>query len=298
MASAPRLRSPKDWLRQLFYGMCMGVADVVPGISGGTVAFIMGFYEDLLKSIKSFRFPLKNFAWDFLLATVIGIAFSIICMANFITSLLNHDIYRIYLYSGFMGLILASILFCAKQVTKWHLRYILAFVVGATIAFIFSGDRSQFVSERVPTLIDPWLIICGVVAISALLLPGVSGSYMLTILGVYPSILAALASFVNNAKVLVFDIDSFLILANLGAGLVVGAILFSRVISWLLANYHQITLSLLTGFLAGSLRVVWPYQSIPTDVGQILLSTILIIGGFTLVFVMESMVKNRERLAS
>jgi putative membrane protein len=316
----PRLRSVKDWVRQFFCGMCMGAADVIPGISGGTVAFIMGFYEDLLLSIKNIRV-----SWDFLFATVAGMLIAMGTLANAITYVLNHEIYRVYLYATFLGLILASILFCAKQVKAWHARYVVAMIVGAVIAYIFCSslleipgktydvylDKSpdwtkkianydeqehlltgvtknelasmlargsvtpattvlfdgetqpvgDIVKEQKYPWIMPWTMTCGVIGITALLLPGVSGSYMLNILGMYPIVMGALAEFVNGLKGFTFDLEAFLILANLGVGVLVGALLFSRVISWFLQHYHQTTLSLLTGFLIGSLQSVWPFWS-------------------------------------
>ena len=382
---APHLKSLKDWVRQLFFGMCMGAADLIPGISGGTVAFILGFYEDLIFSIKSIRFPFKNVSWDFLLATLIGIAISMATLANVITKVLDHEVYRIYLYSIFLGLILASIVFCARQIKVWHSRYIAAMILGAIVAFVFTGSFSEsvvheekyevyfekssdwtrpisnydqnkqhlvgvtkgelssmlakgYISSQTPTFynglekpagaiveakkaswIEPWTILCGMIAVCALLLPGVSGSYMLNILGMYPIVIAALAEFVTGAKNLIFNQEAFLILANLGLGIVIGALVFSRVVSWFLDHYHQTTISLMTGFLIGSLEVVWPFWSyeyllnpLKIDAGPKLhpispifpidnfvivgISVVLVITGFVLVFALETVAKTRKNI--
>ncbi len=381
----PHLRSLKDWVRQLFCGMCMGVADVIPGISGGTVAFIMGFYEDLILSIKSIRPPFKNVSWDFLLATLIGIAISMVTLANVITKVLDHEVYRIYLYSIFLGLILASIVFCAKQVKVWHTRYVVAMTGGAIAAFLLIGSVSKsvvhetkydvylekspswtrpisnydeknqhlvgitkgelssmlakgYVTSETPAFqsgreqpagsivdaksfswIEPWTMTCGVIGVCALLLPGVSGSYVLNILGMYPIIIAALAEFVTGAKNLTFDFEAFLILANLGVGIIVGALVFSRVVSWFLVHYHQTTLSLLTGFLIGSLQVVWPFWTyeyilnpLKIDAGPklhtispmmpsgnlaiVAISILLVIAGFILVFALETVANTKNTM--
>jgi putative membrane protein len=385
-SEGPKLKTFKDWIRQLFCGMCMGVADIIPGISGGTVAFIMGFYDDLLHSIKSVKPPFKNISWQFLLATLTGIAISMVTLANYITIILDHEVYRIYLYATFLGLILASIFFCGKQIRKWHPRYILLITTGAIIAYILCGTKTSsvvhedtydvylekssswtrpianydnqkqqilgvtpgelssmlakgFVSTETPVVrvghdqeqyagnvvdpklfswIDPWVVTCGVIGISALLLPGVSGSYVLNILGMYPIIIAALAEFVSDGKQLIFNLDAFLVLANLGIGIIFGAILFSRVIGWFLDHYHQGTLAILTGFLIGSLHVVWPFWSyeyllnplkidvgpklhaitpiIPTANFQVIaIATLLTVGGFILVFALETVAKKKGK---
>jgi putative membrane protein len=165
------------------------------------------------------------------------------------------------------------------------------------------------------TWIEPWTIICGVIGISALLLPGVSGSYILNILGMYPILIGALAELVNGFKNLEFDFDAFLILLNFGAGVVVGALVFSRAIGWCLKHYHQTTLSLLTGFLIGSMESVWPFWTheyllnplkiesgpklhalepmLPTGNYEVIgISIILVVAGFIAVFALES-VANR-----
>ena len=332
------------WAKIFGSGLCIGAADIVPGISGGTVAFIIGIYEELLKSIATlngkalgllFRGRIKAFfeqvAWQFLLAILLGVACSFISLAQCFTYLLNHEIYRTYLYSGFMGLVLGSTLFCIKQVSSWNLKLILSLFLGAIIAFFLSGAdfapkkseelfdvpvkeaqiyrdarlaqavnydpiQSQLLAVPKSTLsgmlakqyltkesvvfahestasttvdkvlgstrsqlIDPWIVVCGVIAISAMLLPGISGSYLLTILGMYGFILGALVDFIAGVKSGLFDVPAFRILLSMAIGIVFGAALFSRVVSYLLTSYRSATLASLIGFMIGALRSVWPF---------------------------------------
>lgn len=327
-----------EWLTIFFSGLCMGAADIVPGISGGTVAFIMGIYPGLLESLKSFnahslkllvclewREFHRSVKWQFLLALVGGIAVSFLTLAQVFHHILGDEVYRTYLYAAFLGLIIASIGFCARQLHRWRAVHFGCLLIGASIAFAFTGTQFQKKSEgtyyRVsvplsdsrlavnyaegylldisesilsamlakavitpdtfvqtsdksisgrakdfvnPTYsrgLDPWIICCGAIAISAMLLPGISGSYLLTILGMYGVVIAALADFVGGLKRGVFETDAFFVLSSMMIGIVIGALLFSRVVSWLLKHYHDGTVSTLTGFMVGALGAVWPFWS-------------------------------------
>lgn len=331
-------RSLIHWLRIFFSGICMGAADIVPGISGGTVAFILGIYSELIESLKSMdaraitlllTLKLKEFGrttgWRFILALVSGITISFITLSRVFNSLLNHEIYRVYLYSAFFGLIIASVWVCAKQLRKWKFAHFIGLAVGAIIAFALTGssyskasgesvydvemvlpsmeqsainyDRDNKILMSVPastlgamlskgvinanTLVrskantyhhafevaqtshhfglDLWMICCGAIAISAMLLPGISGSYLLSILGVYGIVIMALADFLNGIEKGIFETEAFVILLSMLIGIVLGAIMFSRVVSWMLKHYHDMTIAILTGFMIGALRAVWPF---------------------------------------
>jgi len=324
-------KSLYDWLYVVFCGMCMGAADIVPGISGGTVAFIMGFYQKLLNSIKNITFRDFFHSNDnkFLIALLFGVSIAFVTLASHFDYILGHETYRIYLYSAFLGLILASVIFCARQISNWKRSYFFALLAGGVIAFFLTGPftqkllnqhplydvhlpiqtdkivdnynpASQMITDvAAPTLnamlargvVSPitivyshqhdkmgpihqlvdfdgeeglfnlWIACCGMVAICAMLLPGISGSYLLTILGVYPTVIGALADFIAAAKSLVFDAEAFAILANMLLGIVIGAISFSRLISWLLKEHRDLTIALLTGFMLGAMRSVWPFWS-------------------------------------
>ncbi len=249
----------------VFCGMCMGACDLVPGISGGTIAFIMGFYSDLLTGIKSLKFKNlgNNPSVKFLMLLLSGILLSFVILAPIFDKILNHEVYRSYLYSGFLGLILASIVLCFKQIDKWRLEYALALILGIVLSFILTSLdlKLEIQSSEFDQYFNPWLIFCGAIAVCALLLPGISGSYLLAILGCYSVVIAALADFIEEAKSFTFDSVSFFILANLALGILFGALIFSRVVLFLLKQYHSLTTALMTGFMIGALPVIWPFWS-------------------------------------
>lgn len=248
-----RPRTPAQYLRLFFTGVAMGAADVVPGVSGGTMAFIMGVYEELLDAIKSFnvrlvrllarldiRGALNHVPWRFLLTLGAGILLSIFTLANVISWLLEHE--RVYLYAFFFGLILASVLAIGARL-RWSPLVAGMLVLGSVAAYLIVG----LVPLNMPN--DPLtLFLSGFVAIMAMILPGISGSFILLILGQY--------AFVLNA-VRTFDLISIL---AVGLGCVAGIIGFSRVLSWLLKHHEQATLAVLVGFMLGSLRKIWPWK--------------------------------------
>jgi putative membrane protein len=248
-------RSIKDYIIISLKGMSMGAADVVPGVSGGTIAFISGIYEELLNSISSFNFGLiKVFkkegikaVWEklngnFLAALFIGIFISIISLAKLIESLLeNHPV---LIWSFFFGLVLASIIYVGKQITKWNLGSFVLLILGALIAYYIT-TLNPMVSENS----SPWfLFLAGMIAICAMILPGISGSFILVLLGAYKPVLNA----VNNR-----DVTSVIIFM---VGAVVGLLSFSKILKWLFANYKNYTLAVLTGFIIGSLNKIWPWK--------------------------------------
>lgn len=261
----------------IIQGMCMGAADIVPGISGGTMAFIMGIYEKLLLSINSinyanlrllshlqFRKFFENVEWKFLLALLTGICFSFLSLANLFHYILNDPIWRIYLYSAFLGLIAASVYFCAKQIPEWKGIHFVLLGIGMMIAWKLTNssiDLSHLRQNTEASGLNPWLMFCGAIAVTALLLPGISGSYMLTILGVYPSVIGALADFTKHLKLLTIDWEALSLLSNLGIGILIGGVLFSRVVYWLLKHYHGMTIALMTGFMVGAIKSIWPFWS-------------------------------------
>lgn len=235
-------------------GLAMGAADVVPGVSGGTIAFITGIYTELLDSIKGvnvnalkilFRdgFPTfwKAINGTFLLTLGSGILLAILTLARGIHYLLlNHPL---WVWSFFFGLIIASCWHIGKEIPRWRLQEFSALLAGAVIA--------AWISVASPTQIEatPLIVfLAGSVAICAMILPGISGSFILLLMGLYEPIIGAIKA---------FDI-SILGLFAVGAGL--GLILFSRLLSWLLHHYQSVMFSLLTGFMAGSLVKVWPWK--------------------------------------
>jgi len=234
----------------------MGAADIVPGVSGGTVAFITGIYDTLVASIRAvdihfvaslFRLDFRG-AWDhinggFLLALLAGIATSIFSLARVISWVLeNHPV---PLWAFFFGLILASALVLLRQVGRWTVARILVLGFGMAVAAAIA--LAPTVSLE---LGFAGVFLSGFLAICAMILPGISGSFILVLLGMYGTVLAALKS---------LDLG-FIAIFILGAGS--GLLCFSRLLHWLLRHFHQATMALLTGFLFGSLLVVWPWKRV------------------------------------
>lgn len=247
-------RTIKDYLLITLRGIGMGAADVVPGVSGGTIAFITGIYEELINSIKSinlsafktlFKKGIASF-WkavnaNFLLALLIGILISVVSLAKILKELLQT--HPILIWSFFFGLIVASAIYVARKITAWSFGTVIAIILGAVTAFI--------ITEITPaeTTNAYWFVfVSGALAICAMILPGISGSFILLLLGKYEFILGAVSEF----KVMV--------IAVFGVGAVVGLLSFSNLLSWLLKRFHNITVAVLSGFMIGSLNKVWPWK--------------------------------------
>ena len=235
-------------------GCAMGMADVVPGVSGGTIAFISGIYEELLDSIRSvnttalkllLKLRLGEF-WrhvngSFLLPVLLGIAIAIFSLARLMTYLLTY--HPIAIWSFFFGLIIASSVLVARQIGHWNWRVVLAFAVGAVAAWWIT------VATPAETPNDWWFVmLSGAIAICAMILPGISGAFILLLLGKYQYIMQAVGDF-NIPVIAVFVI-----------GAVAGIISFSHLLSWLLKHLHDITVAVLMGFMVGSLNKVWPWK--------------------------------------
>ena len=232
----------------------MGAADIVPGVSGGSIALITGIYAELLNSINSFNgqnlklllnFKIAEFYktvnGNFLLSLLLGIMTSIFTMSKLITYLMSE--HPIPLWSFFCGLILISSFLILKDIKGWNLGVILALIVGTAFAY--------FVTELPPTTSPDALwftFVSGAIAICAMILPGISGSFILLILGKYEQILKAVTE------------KDFLTLAVFALGCIVGILAFSRVVSWLLKKYHALTIGLLAGFMLGSMNELWPWK--------------------------------------
>lgn len=235
-------------------GLAMGAADVVPGVSGGTIAFITGIYDQLLSSInavnwKTFQILRKGgikAAWkeingNFLVALFFGIAISLITLSRLFKLLLAD--YPHLLWAFFFGLILGSIYLVQKMVKSWNVMNVLALLIGTGISYWLTVIRPGEASS------EYWFIfISGAIAICAMILPGISGSFILLLMGVYAGFLDALST---------LDI---VFLGVFGAGAIIGLLSFSRVLKWTLTNYYEMTISLLLGFLVGSLNKIWPWK--------------------------------------
>lgn len=247
-------RKLKDYLIIAFKGVAMGAADAVPGVSGGTIAFISGIYEELITSISNVNLSLfktlkqdgiKAF-WNqvngnFLVALLTGIIISFASFMRLAKYLIEQ--HPVLIWSFFFGLIVVSIYFIGKQITKWNTVTIITLILGAATAYYITSLPSLAANN------NPWfLFFAGAIAICAMILPGISGSFILLILGAYK----ALSNAVN-------DLD-FKKIAIFAVGALVGLLSFSRLLKWLFKNYHNTTLALLTGFILGSLNKMWPWK--------------------------------------
>lgn len=284
-----------------FKGICMGAADVIPGVSGGTIAFLMGIYGELIDSIKSVdaeAFKLlfkgkigafwKHINGTFLASLFAGILISVFSLAKLMKYLL--EFHPVPLWSFFFGLILASAIYILKGLDKWSLPNVASLLVGAAIAaFICLASPAQ-----TPDAL--WFVfLSGAIAICAMILPGISGSFILLLMGKYAFIMGAVST---------FDIPVLAVFA-LGAG--IGIVCFSHFLSWLLKKFYMLTIALLSGFMLGSLLKVWPwkvpgaqegfdYPALPGTFEQVsgadpqlLLSVVFMVLGLSVVLLIEIM---------
>jgi putative membrane protein len=232
----------------------MGSADIVPGVSGGTIAFIFGIYEQLIQSIKTvtgktlnlllqkkIKQSIQSIPVKFLLPIFIGILSALFSLANIISYLLDKQ--PVYIWSFLFGLVLSSIIIVKNRVKSWNNTNIILLITSTICTYILVGAVPVETSESIPMY-----FLSGVIAICAMILPGISGSFLLVIMGKYQQILNAVVE------------KNFIILIAVMAGAVIGLALFARVLSWLFKNYHDLTISILIGFLIGSLRKVWPWK--------------------------------------
>lgn len=239
-------------------GLAMGAANVIPGVSGGTIALITGIFERLINAIKAFdveaiRLLFKGKIKDlwqkvdgtFLVAVFAGIAISILSIARLFKSVMESESGTTLLMAFFFGLILVSIFTVGVTVKKWSAGPIIALVLGLAIAVGIALIHPASENSAI------WyLLICGVVAMCSMILPGLSGSFVLIIMGNYKLVMVDAVSDLNIN-----------ILIPVAIGAVVGLIAFSRILSWVFARYHDLTIALMTGFIAGSLVTIWPWKT-------------------------------------
>ncbi|MBU2975823.1 DUF368 domain-containing protein [Zobellia sp. B3R18] len=283
-------------------GMAMGAADVVPGVSGGTIAFISGIYEELITSINNVDLSLfkelkengLKAAWNklngnFLLALFAGIAISVLSLAKLVSWLLENK--PILIWSFFFGLVIASILLVGKEVQKWDAKTIIALILGAAVAYYITILPP---SESADSL--PYLFLSGALAICAMILPGISGAFILVLLGSYKTIIDA-----------VHNLD-FKIIGTVGVGAIFGLLSFAKLLKWMFNNQKNLTLALLTGFIVGSLNKIWPWKrvldtktigekiiTIDENVSpfnfdgdnQLMIAVIAALAGFLVIFILE-----------
>ncbi|WP_299891543.1 DUF368 domain-containing protein [uncultured Lacinutrix sp.] len=311
-------RKLSNYLIIALKGVAMGAADVVPGVSGGTIAFISGIYEELLQSIdnlnlsffKTWKTDGFKHAWhkingNFLLALFLGIAISIFSLAKAIKWLLFNE--PILLWSFFFGLVLSSILFIGKQIKAWNIPVITLLIL-ATIGSYFITIAEPFASPES----NIYLLFCGALAIIAMILPGISGAFILLILGAYQTAINTVDDLLQSILTMNFALfkAAFIKFLMLAIGAIIGIKSFSKILNWMFKNHKNLTLAILTGFMIGSLNKIWPWKRVlefrtnshgekvpfieksisPFNFdgdNQLMISIILIVVGFLTIFILE-----------
>ncbi|HPN85090.1 MAG TPA: DUF368 domain-containing protein [Victivallales bacterium] len=261
--SLGKSRSFYDYLKLSFVGFAMGVANVIPGVSGGTIAFISGIYEELISSIRAFAsvstikkvLTLKvkelylEMPWAFLLAIAVGTLFAFATVAKLVTWLLvEHESFT---FAAFLGMIAGSILTVLKMVKKWDYTCFAALLIGTVVAYFIV----TMIPCETPNL---WWIsfLSGIVVIIAMILPGISGSFLLLVMGQYKYVWGA----ISDMSRLNFSIEAFLTCFWMGLGSAIGLGAFSHCLNWLFKRWHDVTVSTLIGFMVGSMWRLWPWQ--------------------------------------
>ncbi|ASV28934.1 DUF368 domain-containing protein [Maribacter cobaltidurans] len=291
-----------DYIFVTLKGIAMGAADVVPGVSGGTIAFISGIYEELITAINNINLGLLK-TWktagfkavwqeingNFLIALFTGIFISLFSLATLVSWLLENE--PVLLWSFFFGLVLASVFFVGKEIKRWNLGIVFSLLLGAAVAFFITTLPPN---ENIDSL--PFLFLSGVLAVCAMILPGISGAFILVLLGSYKTILDAVHG--RDIKVII----------TVGLGAIFGLLSFARLLKWMFTHYKNITLAILTGFILGSLNKIWPWKRIletkvygdktviiDTNTSpfnydgdpQILYASVTALIGFSLIFILE-----------
>jgi len=319
-------RSFFSYLTIIFKGIAMGAADVVPGVSGGTIAFISGIYEELIESIDKINLGVFKIwktdgfktAWNsingtFLVALFSGIAISILSLAKLIKWLLHNE--PVLLWSFFFGLVLASILYIAKQIKNWSALVFVAIVLTSILSYYITLAE-PFASPDSPY----YLLFCGFIAIITMILPGVSGAFILLILGAYQTAIDTINNlrdglFTGNMELFK---EAFINFSLLALGAIVGIKVFSKLLNWMFKHKKNLTLAILTGFMIGSLNKIWPWKEVlstrvnsegnkvplleksilPTNFdgdSQLLTASVFIIIGFFTILLLERLGKDKNK---
>lgn len=259
-----------DYVLITLKGIAMGAADVVPGVSGGTIAFISGIYQELIDTIDGIDFSKvkqlksegiketwRSINGSFLVALLLGIAISVLTFSKLILFLLENQ--PILLWSFFFGLVLASILLIWKEVTNWNIKTIIALLIGIVLSYFITIARPSTSPDSL------WyLFLSGFVAIIAMILPGVSGAFILLLMGSYETVIGTINQFRDGLVKLNFEAMSaaFVKLSTFALGAIIGLKVFSKVLKWMFKNHKNTTLAVLIGFMIGSLNKIWPWKEV------------------------------------
>jgi putative membrane protein len=262
-ASSAAEISMTTYILNILKGMLMGAANVIPGVSGGTMALLTGIFERLINAIKAFdttalklalRFKFKelfeHIDLKFLSAIGIGVIASILTFAHLLKYLFAH--HALYVWAFFFGLILASVIFVAKMIKRINSSVLILFIAGTAAAVTLT-----FTEQATENASIPYLLLCGAIAMCSMILPGLSGSYVLLLMGNYQLVMI---ESVSN-----FD---FAVLIPVGIGAAAGLAAFARILAWIFKRFHDQTIALLTGFIFGSLSILWPWKTALTQTFQ------------------------------
>ena len=285
-----RSRNTSDYITLFFKGIFMGIADAMPGISGGTIALLLGIYEELIESISELKISLfsklinkgfKSF-WEklngnFLLVLVSGIGISLISFVKISASFLES--FPLFIWSFFLGLIFATVYVIYKLINQWHnLNFF--FLIISIIFSVFLSSFSAYDTNEISLL---YILFSGIIASSAMILPGISGSLILVILGVYAYLIKALD---NLELIIIFTFIS---------GAIIGLLGFSKILKYLFNNHRDATYTIMLGLVIGSIENVWPWnKSFSTELSNLnlFLSISLVILGFVIVILLEKIKKD------
>lgn len=306
-------------------GVAMGAADVVPGVSGGTIAFISGIYEELIETIhkldlgffklwkkSGFKTAWNTYNLTFLLALFSGVIVSILSLAKLITWLLAD--HPILVWSFFFGLVVASILFVGKQITQWNFKTVVAIVLAAGLALFIT------LAKPIGSPESSWfLFVAGFIAIIAMILPGISGAFILLLLGAYSPVIDTLAQLSEGIASLNWSMigNASMKLGIFALGAIIGLKVFSRTLNWMFKHYKNLTLAVLTGFMIGALNKIWPWKEVlqyrtnhkgvevpfieesvlPTAYDgdpKLLIAILFIVIGFLTIFILERISVNKK----
>tara|TARA_B000000475_G_scaffold133325_1_gene107497 strand:- start:1300 stop:2160 length:861 start_codon:yes stop_codon:yes gene_type:complete len=283
-------RNLVDYITLFFKGIFMGIADAIPGVSGGTIALLLGIYEELISTISGLNINLlidlkqngfksfwKKLNGNFLVILITGIGISLIFFIKISSKLLND--YPMFIWSFFLGLIIATVYVIFKLIKTWDYINIISAFATIILSSILSSISVNS-SDEISLL---YILVCGIIASSAMILPGISGSLILVIMGVYKVLIDS----VNNLEISI--IFTFII------GAITGLISFSKILSWLFNNYKNLTYSIMLGLVIGSIGKVWPWKQ--NEMVQLanldmIFSVILVIIGFFMIFIIEKLNSN------
>ena len=284
-----RSRNTFDFIKLFLKGVFMGIADAMPGISGGTIALLVGIYEELIKSISELKISLfselknngfnsfwKKLNGNFLLVLSLGIGISLISFVKISAFLLEN--YPLFIWSFFLGLIFATIYVIYKMINQWSIINFFFLIISIIISVLFSLYNSSFLISETTEISLLYILISGIIASSAMILPGISGSLILVILGVYAYLIKSL------------DNLEFIVIFTFVLGAIIGLLGFSRILKYLFNNHRDVTYTIMLGLVIGSILTVWfEMESISTELSKLnlLLSVSFMILGFIIVFLLE-----------